>query len=76
MKPKSKSYYNNIVLVLIVVYLSTHAHTHTHRYVAPRRVVSAVLNTIPVRTGALKLVVRFTSDQLTNVMGDEDVEVL
>lgn len=41
----------------------------------PLNAARAVLKTIPVKKGTFELVVRFSSNQLTDVMGDEDVTV-
>jgi len=44
--------------------------------VGPYGTVSAELTTFPVKRGSFEMVVRFTSDQLTDILGDEDVEVM
>ena len=46
-----------------------------YRIVYPGRDATAVLKTIPVKLGFFQLQVVFSSAQLTDVMGDEDVTV-
>lgn len=41
-----------------------------YRRVSAKAIVSAELSTIPVKKGAVGLVVTFTSDQLIDVIGD------
>ena len=40
---------------------------------APYGKVSAVMDTIPVLAGSFSLIARFDSNQLVNILGDEDV---
>lgn len=46
------------------------------RSVPPQGLVSADLTTIPVKAGDVELVVRFSSTQLSDIMGDVDTKVL
>ena len=43
--------------------------------VPPRGMVSATLNTIPVLPGPVEIVVRFSSDKLSDIMGDVETTV-
>jgi hypothetical protein len=45
-------------------------------YAAPRGVVAATLTAIPVRPGPVELVVRFSSDRLSDIMGDLDTTIV
>ncbi len=45
------------------------------RNVSPLNLARVVLKTIPVKKGNFELIVRFSSTQLSNVLGDEDVTV-
>jgi hypothetical protein len=46
-----------------------------HRTVAPRGMVAATMTTIPVVPGPVELVVRFSSNQLSDIMGDLETTV-
>ena len=46
------------------------------RQVYPHHIAKAVLKTIPVKLGTFQLQVVFSSAQLTDVMGDDDVTVV
>ena len=50
-------------------------HTSLHRTVAPRGMVTATMTTIPVVQGPVELVVRFSSNQLSDIMGDLETAV-
>ena len=54
----------------------THTHTHTRRPVGPRARVEAELETLPLKKGFFDLVVSFSCDQLSDLMGDQDASVL
>ena len=43
--------------------------------VPPRSLATATMTTIPVKAGPVELVVRFTSDRLSDIMGDLDVTI-
>ena len=45
------------------------------RPVPPRSQAAATLTTIPVKRGAVELVVRFSSDQLSDIMGDVETRI-
>ena len=63
-------------------FTSSHLHTtqftpsHPHSPVGPYGTASAEFMTFPVKRGAFELVVRFTSDQLADILNDEDTEVV
>ena len=46
-----------------------------YRIVHPREYATAVLKTTPVKLGFFQLQVAFSSEQLTDVVGDEDITV-
>ena len=56
-----------IVMIILYVFL--------HRTVAPRGMVAATMTTIPVVPGPVELVVRFSSNQLSDIMGDLETTV-
>ena len=58
------------------MYLNTPSLMLTHSNVGPYGTASAEIFTIPVKKGKFGLVVRFTSDQVTDLLGDQDAEVL
>ena len=53
-----------------------HTHTRTRRPVGPRARVEAELETLPLKKGSFDLVVSFSCDQLSDLMGDQDASVL
>ena len=53
-----------------------HPHTHMHSPIGPYGTASAEFTTFPVKRGAFELVVRFSSDQLADILNDEDTEVV
>ena len=50
--------------------------SHPHSPVGPYGTASAEFTTFPVKRGAFELVVRFSSDQLADILNDEDTEVV
>ena len=55
---------------------STPTHSHPHSPVGPYGTASAEFTTFSVKRGAFELVVRFSSDQLADILNDEDTEVV
>ena len=61
-----------------------HPHTHSliptlshpHSPVDPYGTASAEFTTFSVKRGAFELVVSFSSDQLADILNDEDTEVV
>jgi hypothetical protein len=45
------------------------------RPVPPRSLATGVLTTIPVKKGSVELVVRFSSNQLSDILGDVEVDI-
>ena len=66
------------------LFIMCHPHTHSliptlshpHSPVGPYGTASAEFTTFSVKRGAFELVVRFSSDQLADVLNDEDTEVV
>ena len=50
--------------------------SHPHSPVGPYGTASAEFTTFSVKRGAFELVVRFSSDQLADILNDEDTEAL
>ena len=50
--------------------------SHPHSPVGPYGTASAEFTTFSVKRGAFELVVRFSSDQLADILNDEDTEVV
>lgn len=44
--------------------------------VRPLDTASAMFKTIPVKEGAAELMVRFSSNQLVDILGDKDVKIV
>ena len=42
----------------------------------PRNMAKATFKTTAMRKGSFELVVRFSSRELTDIMGDEDLEIV
>ena len=67
------------------MFIMCHPHTHSlthsilshpHSPVGPYGTASAEFTTFSVKRGAFEMVVRFSSDQLADILNDEDTEVV
>ena len=50
--------------------------SHPHSPVGPYGTASGEFTTFSVKRGAFEMVVRFSSDQLADILNDEDTEVV
>lgn len=56
--------------------LLSYHFSHFPRPVPPRSLATAVLTIVPVKKGSVELVVKFSSNQLSHITGDVDVDIV
>ena len=66
---------NNFGELVLHLLLDDYCIVLYHRTVNPNELVKAVLKSTPMKLGNFKVLVVFSSAQLSNIKGDEDVTV-